>query len=83
VFNEIQNLQNLQKTFDFRNEEVSILLQAIQTSNDLFRTGRATYLEVLITQQNLLNSKVDLITTKKYQLAATVNIYKALGGGWK
>jgi multidrug efflux system outer membrane protein len=40
-------------------------------------------LEVLLTQRDALESKLELIDTKKDQLNATVNIYKALGGGWK
>lgn len=82
VYNEIYNLDNLQNIYTLRNDEVNILSQAIETSSDLFRTGRATYLEVLLAQQNLLSTQMDFIDVKKQQLLGTVNIYKALGGGW-
>jgi multidrug efflux system outer membrane protein len=39
-------------------------------------------MEVLLTQRNALESKFDLIETKKKQMNALVNIYKALDGGW-
>jgi len=82
VYNEVNNLDNLQNIYTLRNDEVNILSQAIETSSDLFRTGRATYLEVLLAQQNLLSTQMDFIDVKKQQLMGTVNIYKALGGGW-
>jgi outer membrane protein TolC len=48
----------------------------------LFRSARADYLEVLLTQREALESKMDLIEIKQAQLNAKVNMYKALGGGW-
>ena len=82
VFNQLNNINNLQRIFTFRNEEVIVLSQAIETSNELFRTGRATYLEVLLIQQAALNARLDFIDVRKRQLLSNVNIYKALGGGW-
>jgi outer membrane protein TolC len=40
-------------------------------------------MEVLLTQRDALESKFELIETKKQQMNANVNIYRALGGGWK
>ncbi len=82
VFNQLNNINNLQRIFTFRNEEVIVLSQAIETSNELFRTGRATYLEVLLIQQAALNARLDFIDVRKRQLLSYVNIYKVLGGGW-
>jgi outer membrane protein TolC len=36
-----------------------------------------------MTQRDALESKLELIETKKEQLNAMVNIYRDLGGGWK
>jgi outer membrane protein TolC len=43
---------------------------------------RAEYTEVLFTQRDALESKFDLTETKMQQLNASVNVYRALGGGW-
>ena len=59
------------------------LIQSIEISNDLFRSARADYMEVLMTQRDAIESKFELIETRKQQMNAVVNIYKALGGGWK
>jgi outer membrane protein TolC len=40
-------------------------------------------MDVLLTQRDALESKFELIETKKKQMNAVVNIYQALGGGWK
>jgi outer membrane protein TolC len=59
------------------------LTKSIDLSNDLFKSARADYFEVLMTQRDALESKLELIETKKEQLNAMVNIYRDLGGGWK
>ena len=41
------------------------------------------YFEVLMTQRDVLEAKLDLIETKQKQLASVVQIYRSLGGGWK
>ena len=52
-------------------------------SSVLFLSARADYLEVLLTQREALESKIELVETKLKQMMAKINIYKALGGGWK
>jgi multidrug efflux system outer membrane protein len=37
----------------------------------------------LLTQQTALNARFNFIEARKKQLLSRVNIYKALGGGWK
>jgi outer membrane protein TolC len=40
-------------------------------------------MEVLMTRRDALESQLELIETKKLQLGAVVNLYQALGGGWR
>lgn len=83
VSNQLSNIQNLEKRFELKSKEVAALNTSIDISNDLFKSARADYLEVLMTQRDALDSKLELIEIKKNQLEATTNIYKELGGGWK
>jgi NodT family efflux transporter outer membrane factor (OMF) lipoprotein len=83
VANELSNIENLQKIYDLQNQEVYFYEKSVETANDLFRSGRATYLEVLTVQRTVLESKIDLLNTKKFQHQASVKLYKSLGGGWK
>ncbi|MEQ8238910.1 MAG: TolC family protein [Cyclobacteriaceae bacterium] len=80
---ELKNIENLQAIYDLKVQEVNVLSKSIETSSELFKTGRATYLEVLITQQNALQSRLELIDSKENLYYAKVNLYKVLGGGWK
>ena len=81
VTNQVSNISNLQGSYDAKLKEVQALNQSIRISNSLFKAVRAEYTEVLFTQRDALESKFDLTETKMQQLNATVNLYRALGGG--
>ncbi|GAB2779714.1 outer membrane protein TolC [Hymenobacter luteus] len=83
VANQLANLGNLDKSYAEKARAVEALNQSVTISNSLFRSARADYTEVLLTQREALESKFDLTETKLQQLTAVVNVYRALGGGWK
>ncbi len=82
VVNQLSKMENYSKSYVVKSKEVDILTQSIDISNKLFTSARADYLEVLLTQREALDSRIELIETKLMQLQAKVNIYRALGGGW-
>lgn len=82
VSNQLASINNLEKSYGEKAQEVQALNQSTTISNSLFRSARADYTEVLFTQRDALESKFDLVETKMKQLNATVNVYRALGGGW-
>ncbi|MGR8998197.1 MAG: TolC family protein [Gammaproteobacteria bacterium] len=83
VANELSNIQNLQQINALKKQQSDELKQAVETSKELYKYARATYLEVLIAQQNALQSNIELIDVIKKKRIAAINIYKALGGGWR
>ena len=83
VSNQLSNISNLSQSFAFKEKQVNALTQSIDISTGLFRNARADYMEVLMTQRDALDSKFELIETRKQQMHAMINIYRALGGGWK
>jgi outer membrane protein TolC len=83
VSNELQNLENLKEINILKKQQKEVLGQSVTTAQDLYRATRATYLEVLLTQQNFLQSQIELIEAGKRQQIARVKLYKALGGGWR
>jgi outer membrane protein TolC len=83
ITNELSNVQNLKEMNNLKKQKSQILNQSVETSNQLFLVGKATYLEVLIAQQGSLQAELELIINNKNLKLAGVNIYKALGGGWK
>jgi outer membrane protein, multidrug efflux system len=83
VVNELSNVQNLQGSYSLKEQQSNVSEKSVETSTELFKNAKANYLEVLIAQQNSLEAKLELIELRKRQKVAKVNIYKALGGGWK
>ncbi|MES2005759.1 MAG: efflux transporter outer membrane subunit [Bacteroidota bacterium] len=61
----------------------STLDKAITNAQLLFKNGMATYLEVLTAQGNLLQAELETDAVKNAQLNQHVELYRALGGGWK
>ncbi|WP_316791864.1 TolC family protein [Pedobacter frigoris] len=79
----LSSISNLEKNYDLKTKQVDALNKSIEASNDLFRSARADYFEVLMTQRDALEAKLELIETKKDQLTAVTHVYRDLGGGWK
>jgi multidrug efflux system outer membrane protein len=83
VANQLANVTNLAKNYDLKSKQVQALTQSIDISTNLFKSARADYMEVLLVQRDALGSKFELVETKMQQMNAMVNIYRALGGGWR
>ena len=83
VANQLVAIENLQQVNLLKTQQNALLKKSVGTSGELYRTARATYLEVLLAQQNALKSNIELISVIKQQRLSAINIYKALGGGWK
>lgn len=82
VNNELASVANANSSFVTKSNEVDLLVQSVTISNSLFNSARADYLEVLLTQREALESKMELVDIRLQQAQAKVNIYRALGGGW-
>lgn len=80
---QLSRISNVGKQYALKAQQVEALSQSIDFANDLFRSARADYFEVLMTQRDALESKLELVETKKEQLLAVVNVFKDLGGGWR
>lgn len=83
VSTQLAKIDNLGKSYQLKSKQVDALTRSIEISNSLFSSARADYLEVLMTQRDALESKLELVETKKDQMVAVVNVYRDLGGGWR
>lgn len=63
--------------------EATALRNAVSVADDLYLVGRASYLEVITAQGNLLKAELETAIAKKDIYLASVGLYRALGGGWK
>lgn len=82
VVNQLSMINNLKSAYEMKEKQVEALSRSIDISIGLFKSARADYMEVLMTQRDALEAKMELIETKRHQLNAMVNVYQALGGGW-
>lgn len=83
VSNEQAKLENLKSEFFIAEAKVQTLKQAVKNADLLFKSGMANYLEVISAQSNLLQGELNLASLKTAQLSASVELYRALGGGWQ
>ena len=83
VSNQLSSINNLEKLYALKDKEVQALSLSVSIANDLFKSNKADYFEVLMTQRDALSSKLELIEAKKRQFNSIINCYQALGGGWQ
>ncbi len=76
-------IQKIEEQNTKLSSRVKTLQEAIGNADMLFKSGMATYLEVITAQSNLLQSELELVSLKKARLEADVDLYRSLGGGWK
>jgi multidrug efflux system outer membrane protein len=62
--------------------QAQALRRALQLAELRYRTGVASYLEVLDAQRSLFDAELGLSQAQLRQLAAAVQLYRALGGSW-
>jgi len=82
VSNAMVSLEKLKSQQDILQYRTEVLAKTIQKANLLFDSGMTTYLDVITSQANLLESELELATNKRDQLTARIDLYRSLGGGW-
>jgi len=82
VANQLSNIDNLGKNFEMKSNQVEALTQSTNISLKLFKSARADYMEVLLTQRDVLESRMELVEIRMKQMNVLVNTYRVLGGGW-
>lgn len=59
------------------------LAEALRLATNRYRAGYSGYLEQLDAQRGLLNAELGLVGLQTDALSARVQLYQALGGGWR
>jgi multidrug efflux system outer membrane protein len=82
VTSHLSRVDNLSSKATFKEEEVKVLREGIEISNELYLVGMANYLEVISAQRNALEAELQLAETKRDQFYVLIDLYKSIGGGW-
>lgn len=84
VSNALYAYQSAVEKDSSRTKEIDALIKAVDYSEQLLRYSSATnYTDVLTSEQTLLAAQLNGVGDKLQQLEAVVNLYRALGGGWR
>jgi len=83
VSNAMIQIDKLKQQRNIATAQTDTLQHAVVNAQLLFRADLANYLEVITAQGNLLQAELNLASVQRQQLGAMVELYRALGGGWK
>ena len=73
--------QSSREKSGLRLQQIAANEKAYANSTELMNNGDVTYLEVLITQSTLLQSRLLQVSDWLEGVQGEINLYKALGGG--
>jgi multidrug efflux system outer membrane protein len=87
AFQEVSNsLTAYQKDREFREQQellTAAAKDADRLSKILYQHGGASYLQVLISENNDLSAELNLAQAQLNERLALVQLYNSLGGGWQ
>lgn len=83
VRNTLTSLSHLEEQLEIADVQQLVAKKALANSRMLFSSGFADYLEVITAQSEALETELNLVQTKAALLSMRIQLYRALGGGWK
>lgn len=75
--------QSQDKFIDLKKKELTAYKKSVEYSQELVNYGMANYLEVINASVNSLNAELNISNAEYAKMKAGVELYQALGGGWK
>jgi len=82
VENAMVAVQKYELEFEIRENQMKAANNAVKLAWVRYDSGLTNYLEILDLQRSQFNSQLKASQALQLQLTSTVNLYKALGGGW-
>ncbi|MFY9464700.1 MAG: TolC family protein [Sediminibacterium sp.] len=82
VQTQLKGIEHYKQIYVLKSEETKSLQAAVSTSKELYRTGYASYLEVITAQRGVLDAELESIKSKRTVFIRLIDLYRALGGGW-
>jgi len=68
---------------ELKQKELNAYKNSVEYSQELVNYGMANYLEVLNASVNSLNAELNISNAEYSKMKAAVELYQALGGGWR
>ena len=84
VSNALYAYQMAEKKETSRINQLQALEKSVEFTKELLRYSSSTnYTDVLTSEQSLLSAQLSSVSDRQQKLQAVVELYRALGGGWK
>lgn len=83
VSDALVKLEKLKEQQVIAAQRVDTLEGAVKNAMLLYKSGMATYLEIISAQGNALQAQLNLADIQRQHLSAMADLYRSLGGGWK
>jgi outer membrane protein, multidrug efflux system len=84
VSNALYSYQMAESKSLSRKKQLEALTKSVDFTKELLKNSSGTnYTDVLTSEQSLLSAQLSSVSDKEQKLKALVELYRALGGGWK
>ncbi|MBX3629571.1 MAG: efflux transporter outer membrane subunit [Nitrosomonas sp.] len=87
AFKEVENaliaIRTANEQRKARQQQVEALQSALYVADLRYKAGITSYVDVLLAKRNLYQAKFSHTDAHRLHLVSIVQLYKALGGGWK
>lgn len=71
------------ESIQYQTLQVQELSTAVNSSMELLKSGYSTYLDLLYAEDNALSASIGLVDFYLQNAKAKIELYRALGGGWR
>jgi multidrug efflux system outer membrane protein len=71
------------EVMDAEQMRIDALKSSMQLAQLRYDNGISSLLELLIAERALLDAQLNRVEAQRAQLAATADLFKAMGGGWE
>ncbi|REG92201.1 efflux transporter outer membrane subunit [Flavobacterium aquicola] len=78
----LQNVRTYKEELAARNKQVVAARKNLELSQARYYNGYVSFLEVLDIERSLFDAELSLSELTQNQLSSTIQLYRALGGGW-
>ncbi len=81
VINQLSKVDNFNQSIEIKKQQLRSLEASVENATKLFQNARGEYIDVLLSQRELMEARMALVETKQQELTAVIRAYQALGGG--
>jgi outer membrane protein TolC len=80
IVDRLNRIDNLKSNLELRKDRVSALSKAMDASNELFKSSKATYLDILYARNTELDAQYQLLINHAELVIEELQLYHSLGG---